>query len=323
MGQFDFGLLVHSGSLNLGDAIQSIAAQAFLPRVDCHVERELLDSDPGRPRPVKLILNGWFMDDPQRWPPHPRVRPLLTSLHISQLRRSRWRRLPRISEVLLGQRKSEYLRDHGPVGARDQSTLKLLQCHGVESHYSACLTLTLPHPMGERGEDVVACDLPGDLLTVLTRRAAKRPVIVSHRLERRLSVSDQMKAAQQLLDLYAHAKAVITTRLHCALPCLALGTPVLFIPVAQDRERLEPAIELARHCSTERFRSGLDEFDCNFPPPNPDSYRPLAEMLSRRCDAFIAASFEGSGDRREYCARPRQCSRGKRAGKRLPEVDRA
>ena len=35
--------------------------------------------------------------------------------------------------------------------------------------------------------------------------------------------------AEDLLNKYARAKMVITSRIHCALPCLALGTPVIFV----------------------------------------------------------------------------------------------
>lgn len=31
------------------------------------------------------------------------------------------------------------------------------------------------------------------------------------------------------MNKYAHAKLVITSRIHCALPCLALGTPVIYL----------------------------------------------------------------------------------------------
>ena len=34
---------------------------------------------------------------------------------------------------------------------------------------------------------------------------------------------------QRLLDKYMSAKLVITGRLHCATPCLAFNTPVVFI----------------------------------------------------------------------------------------------
>lgn len=40
---------------------------------------------------------------------------------------------------------------------------------------------------------------------------------------------DRMKEAERLVRLYAKAKFVVTSRIHCALPCLGLGTPVLYV----------------------------------------------------------------------------------------------
>jgi exopolysaccharide biosynthesis predicted pyruvyltransferase EpsI len=40
----------------------------------------------------------------------------------------------------------------------------------------------------------------------------------------------KFQKAEALLEKYAQAKLVITSRLHCALPCIALGTPIIFIP---------------------------------------------------------------------------------------------
>ena len=41
--------------------------------------------------------------------------------------------------------------------------------------------------------------------------------------------SQKFWQAEELLSRYAKAQLVITSRLHCALPCLAMGTPVIFI----------------------------------------------------------------------------------------------
>ncbi len=44
------------------------------------------------------------------------------------------------------------------------------------------------------------------------------------------AISDRMKKAQELLDTYRDkAKLVITRRLHCALPCVAMGIPVILL----------------------------------------------------------------------------------------------
>ncbi len=39
----------------------------------------------------------------------------------------------------------------------------------------------------------------------------------------------KFKLADSLLKKYASAKFVVTSRIHCALPCLAIGTPVLYV----------------------------------------------------------------------------------------------
>ena len=38
---------------------------------------------------------------------------------------------------------------------------------------------------------------------------------------------------------YAKAKLVVTTRIHCALPCLALGTPVILVNSSYDDKRFD------------------------------------------------------------------------------------
>jgi hypothetical protein len=285
-----FGLLTHVGTNNLGDEIQSLAARQFLPRVDRMIPREDLRADPGVDGRIRVILNGWFLHNPRRWPPHEKIVPLITSIHLAQHRPRRWAWLPPAAKILLAARNIDYLRRHGPVGARDRATLALLQRHDIESYYSGCVTLTLP-PREEaaRGERVVACDLDPELLQALAKRTRKRPLVATHLDPVTPDATERLRKAEALLKAYAEAKSVITSRLHCALPCLALRTPVLFIPVIAERYlyRQEPALELAHHCSRSDFLARRDGFDPEDPPPNPTTYRSLAPDIARRCEAFV------------------------------------
>lgn len=43
------------------------------------------------------------------------------------------------------------------------------------------------------------------------------------------SDEEKFKYADTLLRKYAQAAYVVTSRIHCALPCIAMGTPVLYI----------------------------------------------------------------------------------------------
>ena len=45
----------------------------------------------------------------------------------------------------------------------------------------------------------------------------------------KLSHYERFKIAKNLIYKYAKAKLVITSRIHCALPCLALNTPFIFV----------------------------------------------------------------------------------------------
>ena len=48
-------------------------------------------------------------------------------------------------------------------------------------------------------------------------------------VDRFSSDNEKFQYADRLLREYANAKFVITSRIHCALPCLSMGTPVAFI----------------------------------------------------------------------------------------------
>jgi hypothetical protein len=282
-----FGL-IDAESTNLGDEIQAIAARQFLPRVDRRLPREALDREPGGASPVMTIMNGWYMANPKAWPPHPKILPLLVSVHLTQHRASRKRFwIAPASRRMLTTAGVEWLKAHGPVGARDYATRRLLESHGIESHYSGCLTLTLPARLDVQMHGrVVACDLPPALVGELARRTNRPPLVVSHTDTTTSGFAARLDRADALLDLYAGARAVVTSRLHCALPCLALGTPVLFVPAHRDRYRLQPALELAASTSQREFLKG-GGFDPETPPPNPDGFASLAEALRRRVRDFV------------------------------------
>lgn len=282
-----YGLLAYD-TANLGDEIQSIAARRFLPRVDCLIPRERLDADPGGDDPVRLILHGWFMHDPARWPPHRVYDVLPVSIHLSNRRASRWRIWEQVpAAAMLRKPGAAWLDRNGPIGARDRATLRLLRQHEIPAYYSACLTLTLPRATEPREDYVVACDLPPDVLAALDRRTLSPLVPVSHIDRETRGYAARTEKASALLRTYARARAVVTTRLHCALPCLAMGTPVLFIRVEPDHERQEPAMTFANSCGRAPFLAGWVPFDPDQPPPNPNRHEPIAIALAARCAAFV------------------------------------
>lgn len=121
--------------LNIGDSVQALAASQFYPHVDGFIDRdEELHCYDGEQ--CKMIMNGWYMHQPQNWPPTDAIDPLFVAFHVNS----------ESKDVMLSDAGVEYLKRHEPIGCRDFYTLHALQDKGIDAYFSGCLTLTL----GER-----------------------------------------------------------------------------------------------------------------------------------------------------------------------------
>ncbi len=273
-----YGLLYYHPTGNIGDEIQSLAARQFLPRVDVLVDRESLRDFRSREQ-VKTILNGWYMCEPAQWPPAAAISPLLTSMHIADKRS--------ITAAWFGGDNHRYLLQHGPVGARDTTTLALLERYEVPAYFSGCLTLTLQrNEQAVRGDYICAVDVDPQTLATLRTRTARPVIPVTHWLPRHMQPEDTFVFAEMLLDLYQRAHCVVTTRLHATLPCLALRTPVLLLCNEQS-PRFAGLDVLTRHCRREDYLGGKFTFDLDSPWENPQNYLVLRERLIDSCCRFI------------------------------------
>jgi hypothetical protein len=281
-----FALLSYSTS-NLGDEIQSIAAQQFLPHTDLLIDRDTWTTNDGSSRGAfKIILNGWFSNKPENWPPPAFLSPCLVSMHMTRERPKPALSSP-ASEVLVEGESLEYLKRHQPVGCRDSWTLDLLGKHGVECYFSGCITLTLGAPdQGSRRDYICAVDLPDDLYPALAKRARSPILRLSHRDTCGGTFEQRCATASRLLNLYAHAKYVVTTRLHCALPCLAFEIPVLLVTAAIDQYRFSGLTDFVRNCSVESLRDNTVGFDFERPAPNSGAYYAIRQALIARLESF-------------------------------------
>ncbi len=213
-----YGQMVCAIGRNIGNEIQSVAAARHLPRVDTYVDQEelhLLKSD----QPVCTIMNAWFMIT-QCWPPSPSLNPVFVGFHVA----------PKAQPLVA--RHADYLKRFEPIGTRDQGTAEFLQSIGVKAEITYCLTLSLPRreraPKNGRVFIVDAQDV------VIPKSLVKGSARITHAVA---FVSNQTKLqyAKEILECYRDtASLVITSRLHCALPCIAMGIPVVFFGHPSD-----------------------------------------------------------------------------------------
>lgn len=114
----------------------------------------------------------------------------------------------------------------------------------------------------------------------------------------------RLAEAERLIRQYASAAMVITTRIHCALPCLGLETPVIYIDRVVDSEeskcRLDGLKELFNVVKIENDKL-TPEFKMSQPfelasiPLNKDNWRGLADKLIDRCKIFINSDEDPVG----------------------------
>ena len=127
----------------------------------------------------------------------------------------------------------DYLQKQAPFGCCDYDTLDFFRNHGVEAYFSGCLTLLIKNPnIGRRRtENIYLVDVKSEFTQILPLEVQEKAITVTHNMKD-TNMYDSLArftAAYQLMETYASAKLVITQRIHCALPCVAMGTPVIFI----------------------------------------------------------------------------------------------
>ena len=342
---YNHAVLVYSarfGLFNIGDYIQSLAAMQFLDAGACiFVNRERLDT--GIREPARIILNGWFMHEPEHWPPAPCFIPLLISFHANAS----------VLDAILSPEGIAYLRTHGPVGCRDHGTLRALRSAGVEAYFSGCLTLTLGDSHGAQPKTRGALFVdpymeydrrPGGLFRTFLhalrhpvatdriagkregrrgirslRRAAAFLAVygsvfetellmtagyLTHEMREKDFTTEEQKLdrARELLRAYSGASLVVTSRIHCALPCLGMNTRVMYVNNTDQSERSEcrlgGIIELFNVIDY-THDALVVRFDHDSPvglssaPENGTGHVGLAEALRNACRNFIAGHGAG------------------------------
>ena len=296
-----FGYISYS-TYNIGDDIQALAAMRFLPSNALPINRESIGVFSSSEK-VRAIVNGWFMHTkynvhyhssdpaPQRvWPLAPCIDPLLISIHLS----------PDFLPIGLSPEGVEYLKQHGPVGARDLWTLHELSKRQIPCYFSGCLTLTLKNRASSRENIIYAVDVDDDCVRYIQSKTGCLVKTLSHEDSKFgwMTNEQRLEYAEKLLSLYRTAKCVVTTRLHAALPCLALKTPVIFILRNEEDPRFFGLKELTRHGSREDFLQGKIPFDFDNPPKNPKRYVSLRKRMITIVTKWVKGSSHETSSKR-------------------------
>lgn len=243
---------------NLGDHFQIIAQLRLMKKLgllpDVYIDRDneinsCAKLDKLGEDKLFLPMNGWHKTNQKQWPPSGNIIPLFIGFHIRP-------RQCAFGDVATSPESIKYFKDHGPVGCRDYYTYELLQKYRVDSYISNCLTTTLPTREKKRTQTkVFVSSRDRAILDILPAHIRDECSFVNH-YSNTNNFKRNMELAQKLLENYRDtAKLVITTFLHSALPCIAMGIPVIvFYPNSpsgseswkSDRERMSTLRTMTR-----------------------------------------------------------------------------
>ncbi|MBR4196031.1 MAG: hypothetical protein IKQ95_04895 [Synergistaceae bacterium] len=229
---------------------------------------------------VKMILNAWYMFCPENFPPSEDIDPLLLSMHFAEKIRRK---------IEKSRRARDYLISHGPVGCRDESTMKFLLENSIPAYFSGCLTTTLipnENLRKKREAEYILCvDVSDEVYDYVSQRAEKPVYRLTKNFSPMFGSKSRFEIAKIMLYTYHNAYAVITGNLHTAMPCLAFGTPVCLIDKKKYDGRFDGTEEWVRHCPEQEFLGG-GFYDFNTPPDNPEKFIPFRDSLAEKCRAF-------------------------------------
>lgn len=320
-----FGVLTYESDIyvkrdwiNLGDYVQSTAAKQFFPAVNAFIPRDHMNAYKGDP--VKMIMNAWYMDLPENFPPSAEVNPLYVSIHINST----------IAEKIFTPNSIAHFKKFEPIGCRDFYTRDMLRSKGIDAYYSGCMTLTLgeTYKRDNITDDVYFIDVMYDSMSlpelikqplrfgkrILNGRAfefSHRKKVLTKYFDEELlskakfetqilpyiSAKDGFKLADDFLKRLANAKLVVTSRIHTALPCLAMGTPVIFVNGGfknkVDNCRFDGLFDFFNRIdvgdnadSTINFEFSGEKIGLGTDVVNKDVHVPYGKELISKCKAF-------------------------------------
>ncbi|MBQ8312252.1 MAG: polysaccharide pyruvyl transferase family protein [Clostridia bacterium] len=276
---------------NLGDDLRTYAAMQLLPRIDRVLDADNLDAplpDLSGDDRVVTLLSGNVLRENTHWLPEKHIAPVCVGVHLSQ--EDVWG----IPFAQLCGAGKDYFSACAPIGCRDQRTVNLMEQTGIPYQLTGCLTLTLKRPQVRTQSYICCVDVPHEVVDTLQTYAAGTTVQeLTHQLtDASADFNTRMDNVKQLLRIYAGAKFVVTRRLHCAMACLAMGTPVLLLYNSdyEDVTRFAPMDQMVRTQPVDAFLHQLHQSGMPQAWTNPMGIEAWQEKLTAAVEHGIRAA---------------------------------
>lgn len=122
----------------------------------------------------------------------------------------------------------EYYKKYEPIGCRDERTYNTISGYGIKSYLGGCITVLLPERQKnpEKQKKIFVIDPTQGILPYIPSQIKETAIWDTHMLYD-LKQSPKQVAKERYQEYFDEAKLVITSLLHCSVPCMAFGIPVI------------------------------------------------------------------------------------------------
>ena len=289
--RYDYLHLSNKYGVNLGDYIQTIATKRVIEKINnanfIYWDRDNLLNYKGSK--VYTIMQGWFSHS-STYLTNKNILPIYIGTHITSVN---------------GKRKEfEKFIKHNPeyfknitFGCRDTSTLQFMRKSGLSSYLSRCLTLTLPKRLPSENQKIIyIVDIPEKMLEYIPQELRENAIYVRQRsIDKNKETSFYINAEEKyikrasklLLEYSNNAKLVITSALHCASPCLAMGIPTILIDFEEKNDRFGSLKGILKIYSKKELIDG----SINYNPSELD-IEDLKQLMIKNVELSIKQAFD-------------------------------
>lgn len=208
-------------SINIGDVIQYLAclhlyeAMGIHKEEIVHINRYELCSYSGEYLvvPINCIFNG-FSTGMDLTNFSPKIIPVFLGFAVGA--------------DFLSEKDISYLKKYEPIGCRDEFTLNILRKYGIRAWLNGCMTITFDERCkSDERNKIFLVDIPEEVREYLPYNKEDMEE-VTHIWE--IGPKDVEKDVLRLYERYKkEARVIVTSRLHCAVPCIAAGIPVVIV----------------------------------------------------------------------------------------------
>lgn len=300
-----YGVVTYArtSKINIGDSVMSLGIREIYKKMGIkdsdivnvyynkNVERDYqydLEDCDGEYVLLPLTMSIDFdSEHPDVFPLHPRIIPVFMGFHA-------------ITPEGWVKHFHDY-KQFGPFACRDVKTMELLRKEGLEAYTIGCLSIQcverrIPTPNQNK---VYLVDIPPKLKQYIPKDILEGSIEKTHIYEFDKSLTgaqaakEDLRLTREILEEYRdNARLVVTSRLHCALPCISMGIPTIVVRRERARECVRVFDNRFKGLDVLMNSYNYDEFDKIDWNPEQPNIELLKEKQFLQASRMIRETYE-------------------------------